>query len=990
MKKILGYIWTFIKYIIGTIIGSISACIQVAAGFLGLLTTLLIAIIIVGCAFYLKIRPTFEEARAVAYDKLASIDDSDFTMLSDTEIYDKDGVMVGLINAGHYEYAEINEISPYIQDGYIAVEDRRYKQHIGIDYISIMRAFVALVRHNGEITQGGSTITQQVIKNALLTQEQTFTRKIIEIMIAPYVDQRFGKDKVMEFYCNTNFYGNRCYGVQAASRYYFGKDADELEVWEAAMLVGLSNSPATYDPVRHPYEAKEKRDRVLDTMCKEGYITEEERDNAKSQALNIVQEYAEGTKENYQTSYAIHCAALELMKNDGFVFKYTFKDHEDYSSYKTKYDDAYQEKSDLIRAGGYKIYTTLDSQMQEIVQGRLDSGLSRFKEVDDTGRFTLQGAAVVVNNQTNYVVAIVGGRGTEDAFNRGYQAVRQPGSTIKPIIDYGPAFDTGEYSPSTIIDDHKWEDGPDNSGSFRGRVTIREALNRSLNTVAWQVLQGIGVDTGIEYLGKLHFMNLTDTDNGVEALSIGGFTKGARVVDMAKAYSTLANNGVYDDRTCLTSIIYKEQEIFVDRTKTEQVYTEDTAYMLTDVLKGTMDVDYATGRGLDIDGQQAAGKTGTTNSNKDAWFCGYTRYYTTAVWMGYDTPKAMPGVFGATYAGQIWHNVMTDIHGGLEEWDWEQPVTVYLANYDSNGKEVDYDTGMQDMFSSIAKIRAAELAAERIEQKGYEDALALVEEYEHWFINSVDDTYLLDDKLDVVREKVSIVKNDDQRTELLARINAHDTNLRKSLSEWSDAIVEYEENKEILESQAKEEESKAAEENRLSTEKNGKLTAFRLALKEFENLKYLDETSFHEIADRARAKLEDCKEYDEYVDLTNEFQAAITKYESLPTYEEWQEMERIRLEEEARLASEQEELKRRAEEELARRISGETETEPSTQPYGPGNSGSGSTGPIGPSNPNGPSGPGNYNNGEYGPGNPNGTQGRGNVVDRTSQYRTGN
>lgn len=973
MKKFFDYIWTLIKYVIGTIIGSISACIQVAAGFLGLLTTILIVVVIVGCGVYLKVRPTFEEARAIAYDRLASIDDSDFTMLSDTEIYDKDGTMVGLINAGHYEYAEIYKISPYIQNGYIAVEDRRYKQHAGIDYVSIMRAFVALVKHNGEITQGGSTITQQVVKNTLLTQEQTFTRKLIEIMIAPYVDQRFGKDKVMEFYCNTNFYGNRCYGVQAASRYYFGKDADELEVWEAAMLVGLSNSPATYDPVRHPDKAKEKRNRVLDTMCKEGYITEEVRDNAKSQALSIVQEYAEGTKENYQTSYAIHCAALELMKNDGFVFKYTFKDHDDYINYKEKYDDAYQEKSDMIRAGGYKIYTTLDSAMQEVVQNRLDSGLSRFKEVDDTGRFTLQGAAVVVNNQTNYVVAIVGGRGTEDAFNRGYQAVRQPGSTIKPIIDYGPAFDTGEYSPSTIIDDHKWENGPDNSGSFRGRVTIREALNRSLNTVAWQVLQGIGVDTGIEYLGKLHFMNLTDTDNGVEALSIGGFTKGARVVDMAKAYSTLANQGVYDDKTCITSIIYKEQEIYVDRTKTEQVYTEDTAYILTDVLKGTMDVEYATGHGLDIVGQQAAGKTGTTNSNKDAWFCGYTRYYTTAVWMGYDTPRAMPGVFGATYAGQIWHNVMTDIHGGFEEWDWEQPVTVYTAYYDSNGREVGHDTGMQDLFSSIAKIRAAEIAEERLVQKGYEEALAVVEEYEHWFINTVEDTYLVDEKLDAVRERVSIVKDDEQRSELLERITEHDTSLRKSLTEWNSAIVEYEANKEILEAQAKEDESKAAEENRITTEKNAKIQAFRLALKEFEDLKYLDETSFHRIADKARLKMEECESYDEYVGLTNEFQAAITKYEGLPTYEEWQEMERIRLEEEARLAAEQEELKRRANEELQRRINGETEPSQESEPYGPGTRNSGNNGEYGPGNPNG------TRNGDYGPGN----YGSGTVVDRT-------
>lgn len=963
MRRFFSYLWTGIKYIIGTIIGAISACIQIVAGFLGLLTAVLILTAIVGCAIYIKVRPMVEEARAIAYDKLSSIDDSDFTMLSDTEIYDKDGVMIGLINAGHYEYVEINEISPYIQNGYIAVEDRRYKQHAGVDYVSIMRAFVALMKHNGEITQGGSTITQQVIKNTLLTQEQTYTRKLVEVMVAPYIDQRFGKDKVMEFYCNTNFYGNRCYGVQAASRYYFGKDAKDLDVWEAAMIVGLSNSPATYDPVRHPDKAKEKRNRVLDTMCKEGYIDEDICKNAKNQPLSIVQEYTEGTKENYQTSYAIHCAALELMKNDGFKFQYTFKDKADNDAYKERYSDAYQEKSDLIRAGGYKIYTTLDSQMQEIAQNRLDSGLSRFKEVDETGRYTLQGAAVVVNNQTNYVVAIVGGRGTEDAFNRGYQAVRQPGSTIKPIIDYGPAFDTGEYSPSTIIDDHKWEDGPDNSGSFRGLVTIREALNRSLNTVAWQVLQGIGVDKGLEYLGKLHFMNLDYRDNGVEALSIGGFTNGARVVDMAKAYSALANNGVYDDRTCITSIVYKEQEIFVDRIKTEQVYSEDTAYMLTDVLKGTMDLDYATGRGLDIPGQQAAGKTGTTNSNKDAWFCGYTKYYTTAVWMGYDTPRAMPGVFGATYAGQIWHNLMTDIHGGFEEWDWEQPETVYLANYDSDGKEVDYDTGMQDLFSSSAKIKAAEIAEERRIQKGYEEALKVVEDYEHWFINSVEDTYLLDEKLDGVREKVSLVIDDTNRKDLLERMNAHDKALRLSLNEWQSAINEYESNKEIIEAQRKEEESIAAEENLKNLEKSEKIQAFKLAINELGNLKYLDETNFYRITDKANSKLEDCREYDEYTTLVNDYENAITKYESLPTYTEWQEMERIRLEEEAKRKAEEDRIKQEAADELARRLRGEP-NEPGPNTVGPGG------------------------NNEYGPGNDN--YGPGNVRDRTNEYNRNN
>ena len=195
-----------------------------------------------------------------------------------------------------------------------------------------------------------------------------------------------------------------------------------------------------------------------------------------------------------------------------------------------------------------------------MLQTSLDEVLSSYTELQDNGKYALQGAAVIVDNQTNYVVAIVGGRGTEDQFNRAYLSARQPGSTIKPLLDYGPAFDTGEYYPSRIVDDHQWDDGPANSGGhYYGPVTVREALNRSLNTVAWQVLEDIGIDTGLSYLDNMQFQRLTYVDNGVPALSIGGFTNGVRVVDMAKGFSTLANNGVYNDRTCILKIEHEQE-----------------------------------------------------------------------------------------------------------------------------------------------------------------------------------------------------------------------------------------------------------------------------------------------------------------------------------------------------------------------------------------------------------------------------------------------
>ena len=231
--------------------------------FLAVLTAGLICGALAGILIYAKVKPELDQCRVIAYDKLAQMERTDFSMLSDTVIYDKDNRQIGLINAGHYQYVDISHISMNIQNAYIAQEDRRFKSHTGVDWIATFRAGLALIKHGGTVTQGGSTITQQVIKNTYLTREQTFTRKIVEILLAPEIEKEYSKADIMEFYCNTNFYGHQCYGVEAASRYYFGKHAADLRVDEAAVLVGISNSPSAYDPVAHPEASLEKRNDVL-------------------------------------------------------------------------------------------------------------------------------------------------------------------------------------------------------------------------------------------------------------------------------------------------------------------------------------------------------------------------------------------------------------------------------------------------------------------------------------------------------------------------------------------------------------------------------------------------------------------------------------------------------------------------------------------------------------------------------------------------------
>ena len=863
---------------------------------LHLLTCGLILCVLIGLLIYAKVRPELDHCREVAYDKLAQMQRQDFHMLSDTEIYDKNDQLIGLINAGHYEYVPISQISMNLQNAYIAQEDRRFKSHTGVDWIATFRAGLALIKNRGEITQGGSTITQQVVKNTYLTQEQSFTRKIVEILLAPEIEKKYSKADIMEFYCNTNFYGNHCYGVEAASRYYFGKDASDLDPYEAAVLVGISNSPTAYNPVRNPEASLEKRNDVLHSMLEVGYLTEDAYNSAISQPLSIVQEEGEGSNENYMSSYAIHCAALALMKLDNFQFQYIFKDKSDYDTYMENYQATYTEKADDIRAGGYRIYTTLDQDLQTALQSQLDNVLSPYTELQDNGKYALQGAGVIVDNMTNSVVAVVGGRGTEDVYNRAYLSARQPGSTIKPLIDYAPAFDTGEYYPARLVNDHKWENGPSNSGgSYYGNVSVREALNRSLNTVAWQILTDIGVDYGLNYLGEMEFQKLTYIDNGVPSLSIGGFTNGVRVVDMAKAYSTLANGGVYNDQTCIRRIDHEHNGELTKNLKahSQVVYQQDSAYMLTDILKGTLTESYGTGYGLALENDMpAAGKTGTTNSSKDTWFCGYTRYYTTAIWVGYDTPRAMPGIYGKTYAGKIWKQVMDQIHEGKEPLDWEQPATVEMTT--------DSKSGITDLFSATLHERAEQSLHDKEQRKLEEDLETAVTAFEDKTIETVEDTYWVKEQYQSIISKLNLMDGSDKRTELLERMTKRNEEFAPIISEMQDTITLYEAQK----AKEKAEAQKKAEEDAITARKNQEIqtrkNTFLSALRDVENLEY-QSSDAESLVQNAINKLSLVETYEEAASYKERLQKAIDRIATLPTESEWQAAKQA--EEEAKAAS---------------------------------------------------------------------------------------
>ncbi len=898
VKKFFRGMGGVIHIVTGTVFSYLGILSNILGTIMGILASLMTIGIIAGICVYVNVLPMFTEAREVVFDKMVHMSEDDFIMKEDTVVYDTKGKVVGSVNAGQYKYVAINDISSYIYDGYIAVEDRRFKTHGGVDVLATLRAGVSLLKNHMRITQGGSTITQQVIKNNLLTQDKSYTRKIAEILLAPTVEAEFTKAQIMEFYCNSNYYGYRCYGVGAASRYYFGKKASELEPHEAALLIGLSNNPSAYDPVINPKDSLKKRNRVLKTMYEEGVISQKEYKSAVKTKIRVKQYSKDGRNENYVVSYAIHCAANALMEKEDFRFQYLFKDKKDYQAYKEKYSKVYGGKCEDIRAGGYKLYTSINMGKQKKLQKSIDEGLAYNTDKDpETGKYALQGAAVCIDNSSGYVVAIVGGRGKNDEFNRAYLSARQSGSSIKPLIDYTPGFESGVYSPSTLINDHKFEDGPENAGGgYHGNVRIREAVARSLNTVAWQVLETITPDCGLSYLEKLRFRNISYIDNDNMALSLGGFTEGVRVVDMAKGYCTLANNGSYSDRTCIKKIErVSDGTVYKNNNQKTQVFSQDTAWMMTDVLKGVFTEPYGTGRALKLDGDHiSAGKTGTTNSSKDVWFCGYTGYFTTVVWAGYDNPRPMPGASGASIPGVIWKNYMNSIHTGLEPLDFEMPATVRIAKYNNKGDIIEgtavtpegkRKNGM-DYFSTIILEEKAEDAKILKDKEYQKKVLKELKLFERLSIKNLADYYKFEERYIKVRDMVSNIVDDDIRKSYTRRLkNKYDSLYNESV-EWGKAVKAYEKQQAEENTRIAEENRRKSEAARLDYKHKNDVALAETRIKRLHGHLYQPD-NMDEMIEAAKEALDACSGYNEYTSLKALFNKYKNEIESLPTYDEY-------------------------------------------------------------------------------------------------------
>lgn len=716
---------------------------------------------------YKTFMPTFNSLLEEGNKLIESIDENTFTKREDTQIYDCNGELISEINVTNYQYVPISDISPYLVDGYVAVEDRNFYEHHGVDPKAIARVAVSLVLNRGKITQGGSTITQQVIKNNLISNKSTIERKIIEILIAGKLEDKLSKDQIMEAYCNTNYYANNCFGVETASLYYYGKHANELTLGEAATLIGISNLPARYDPKAHPEAALEKRNFVLNIMLNEKAITVPEYMMARREVPHYVFQRDQRTQENYLTSYAIHCATECLMKEQGFEFQYTFKTKEEYDKYHDEYSAIYSNISSDIRLGGYKIYTSLNPILQAELQKDLDQALSPYQQRGEDGFYELQGAAVTVDNRTGYVVAIVGGREGKGEFNRGYQAIRQPGSAIKPLIVYTPAFETGNYYPSKVMEDKYIKNGPGNAYSgYKGKMSLYEALARSTNTIAYQIFLNIGANYGASYLADMEFSHMSYQDQNNGSLALGGFTYGVSVDEMARGYATLVNQGNFSEKTCIKEIQYRNSgTIYTASEDSNSVFLPDTAYMTIDMMKGVLTEPYGTGHTKSLSNAIAAAKTGTTDEGKDVWFCGSTVYYSTAVWVGYDTPKGHQGL-SSSYPGKVWQSFMNYLHKDLPITDFVRPETIVEHPIHSNGDPTSRYSYRTGIFSSVIenKEKAEQAAKEEKEKQEREaDRKKAGDNALSWLENKTLQSY---DQIPEIEKKIAEIRSEIEKFEV--------------------------------------------------------------------------------------------------------------------------------------------------------------------------------------------------------------------------------
>jgi penicillin-binding protein 1A len=566
--------------------------------------------IIIGVSLFLSLTVFIRTGYAFFMPQVDSLEN--LHLIAATQVFDYKGQLISKLFEENRIVVSIKQMSPYLQQAIIANEDSRFTTHIGVDPIGIMRAiFVNL--QAGSLVEGGSTLTQQLAKNMFLTQERTFSRKIKEFFLAILIERKFSKQEILQAYLNQVYFGEGAYGVETASQVYFGKHASELTLGESALLAGLPRGPNLYSPYIDGKAALGRRFNVLAGMVKEGYITQEQADQAQKNPIVLTGK----KKRGIQASYFLDYVAQKLVEQYGV---------------------------DRVYKGGLKVYTTIDSKVQQEAEGVL-------------GQY--QGGVLALDPRTGYIRAMVGGNNYEESqTNRVITEVRQPGSAFKPFV-YAVAINQGMMANTMILDQPINIRGyaPQNyDKKFNGPLTLKKALRLSINIVAVKVGQQVGMDKVIALGKNAGITTLVEEDENL-ATALGGLTHGVSLLELATAYTTFANGGIMSKPVAILKVLDENGQVLEEARGTQQsVLGADVAYIVTNMMQGV--IENGTGVGANI-GRAAAGKTGTTDGYETAWFVGYTPDLLVGIYVGNDD-RSPVGISGGEVAG-LWGKMMSKI-----------------------------------------------------------------------------------------------------------------------------------------------------------------------------------------------------------------------------------------------------------------------------------------------------------------------------------------
>ncbi len=576
-------------------------------------------------------------------------------------------------------WVDAEEIPKAMKDAIVAIEDERFYTHNGFDIRRTAKAFFVYVKNKitrQPTTFGGSTITQQLVKNVTNRRDRTAARKIMEISSAVNLEKKLEKDEILELYLNTIYLSQGCNGVQTASHKFFGKPVAELNLAECASIAGITQFPSLYDPLTNPEKNKEKQEVVLKKMLELEFIKQEEYDEAVAYELNFTEfdpdELTTGVINSYFTDHIINTVTDDLIE--------------------LGYSEAMASK--MIYSGGLRIISTIDPNVQAAAEEVFEN-TKNFPDAE--GENHAQASMVIIDPYTGGIKGLVGGIGKKTGnlvLNRATQTLRQPGSTIKPIGVYAPAFEKGIITPADVYQDKAISYGewtPRNyDHTYSGNVSVRTALRRSLNTIPVQILDKMGADYSYNFLTrKLGITSLVKnetnsegkvfSDIGLSQLALGGLTHGVSVLELTAAYAPFANRGIYTEPHCYTEVYdARGEKILSIEPKVVMAMSEPVAYVTSMLLKEVVTSGTGGGAGL-TSGMFTAGKTGTTSDNHDRLFVGYTPHYVSSVWYGYDTPKPIRA--SGNPCIPVWRSVMTKINADKEKITPKAPVGVKYMNY---------------------------------------------------------------------------------------------------------------------------------------------------------------------------------------------------------------------------------------------------------------------------------------------------------------------